>query len=72
MQCCEQVPLRGLNFHRTRQCTAVAKVERDGKCYCGIHDPVAKAERAAKLAPKKAATQNRRLAYYIAGLKSKS
>ena len=27
------------------QCTYKGKVERDGKWYCGIHDPVARAER---------------------------
>jgi len=61
-----------MNFHRTRQCTAIAKVERDGKCYCGVHDPVAKAERAVKLEPQKKATQARRLSLFIAGLKSKT
>ena len=30
-----------------RTCTKTAKVERDGKWYCGIHDPVARAEKAA-------------------------
>jgi len=61
-----------MNFHRTRQCTVIAKVERDGKCYCGVHDPVAKAKRAAKLEPQKKATQARRLSLFIAGLKPKT
>lgn len=29
-----------------RACTKTAKVERDGKWYCGVHDPVARAEKA--------------------------
>ncbi len=36
--------LRGVAF----PCPAAGKIERDGKWYCGIHDPVAIAERAAK------------------------
>ncbi len=34
--------------YRAYRCSAKAKVERDGKSYCGRHDPVAKAERDGK------------------------
>lgn len=33
---------------RGHPCAKPAKVERDGKWYCGVHDPAAKAERDAK------------------------
>jgi len=64
MKCCEQVPMKGMAIYRTRSCVNEAKVERNGCAYCGIHDPVAKAERAAKLAPKKAKTEANRRAMY--------
>lgn len=73
MMCCAQVPLRGMNFHRTRPCTNEGKVIReDGQCYCWVHDPVSKAERAAKLEPKKQATRNRNSVLYIAGLRRRN
>lgn len=36
-QCCNRVS----DGWHSRQCTRSAKVERDGKWYCGQHDPVA-------------------------------
>lgn len=71
MICCAQIPLRGMNFHRTRQCTRPGIVERDGMHYCGIHDPVAKAEKAAKLEPQKKATRARNTAMYVAMIRAK-
>ncbi len=62
--CCAGVPMR-LNFYRTRPCGCPAKVERDGKPYCGRHDPVAKAERAAKLEPQREATRERQMALFL-------
>jgi hypothetical protein len=42
-KCCASVwPSGGLRGH---PCGRTAKVERDGKWYCGIHDPVAQAKR---------------------------
>jgi hypothetical protein len=32
-------------------CNNKGKVQRDGKWYCGVHDPIAKAERAANRGP---------------------
>jgi hypothetical protein len=37
-RCCERVQGSGYN---SSQCSKNAKVERDGRHYCGIHDPVA-------------------------------
>ncbi len=35
--CCESVG----NYYNTHPCGNLAKVERNGKWYCGTHDPVA-------------------------------
>lgn len=44
--CCGQVALPGDKWRgRYKPCTHKAKVERDGKWYCGQHDPVAKKEK---------------------------
>lgn len=44
-KCCEKVH----EGYRTYGCRNKAKVERDGKFYCGVHDPEkAKAKRAAR------------------------
>ena len=47
--CCETVRA-GTDGWKTRYrtCTRKGSVERDGKWYCGQHDPQAKASRAAK------------------------
>jgi len=42
-KCCEQVYSGSPYFPYT--CGKTAKVERDGKHYCGIHDPVRRAEK---------------------------
>lgn len=40
-RCCEKVHNREASFDmRYEQCKHPGKVERDGKPYCGIHDPV--------------------------------
>ena len=44
--CCGNV-FRGGYSHYTSICGKNAKFERDGKWYCGTHDPVAKKEKAA-------------------------
>lgn len=69
MNCCANVPVQGLNFHRSRRCTNEAKVVRDGCHYCGVHDPIAKAEKAAKLQPKKDSRAKVQMAMFIASLK---
>lgn len=44
--CCEQIRIPGNKWRsRCKPCTHKAKVERDGKWYCGQHDPVAKKEK---------------------------
>ena len=48
-KCCEEV-FDSLTW-RNHPCNNKGKVERDGKWYCGTHDPVAKKERAAKRGP---------------------
>jgi hypothetical protein len=45
-QCREKVG----DWHLYR-CKNKGKVQRDGQWYCGVHDPIAKAERAAKRGP---------------------
>lgn len=45
-RCCSTVRTGG-SFHG-HQCTRNAKVERDGKPYCGSHDPVLMREKANK------------------------
>lgn len=46
-QCCADVRNDfGVGYHR---CQNNGKVERDGKWFCGIHDPVKVAERRAKI-----------------------
>jgi len=42
IKCCKQVYPAGMRFPRPRQCSVNASVERDGKWYCGTHDPVKK------------------------------
>ena len=37
-KCCAKIWEPGA--WRPRQCSKAAKVERDGKFYCGVHDPV--------------------------------
>lgn len=39
---CEGRVKMDLGFYRTRQCTRNATIERDGKHYCGQHDPLAR------------------------------
>ena len=39
--CCAMVITHGLNFLRKHHCRNKGSIERDGKLYCGIHDPVA-------------------------------
>jgi len=46
--CSAEVPMRGMNFHRTRSCKNKATVVRDGKHYCKIHDPKKVLERKKK------------------------
>jgi hypothetical protein len=47
--CCEQInKTPGSNWPRFGPCGRRAKVESDGKWYCGIHSPDAKAARDAK------------------------
>lgn len=41
-QCCKSIYRTG---YRGRQCAKSAKVEREGKWYCGTHDPEAVANR---------------------------
>lgn len=44
--CCEQIRIPGNKWRsRCKPCTHKAKVERDGKWYCGQHDPVARKEK---------------------------
>lgn len=40
-RCCEQI-FGDFTFH---QCSRTGSIEREGKWYCKIHDPIAKAER---------------------------
>lgn len=42
---CSVTPVPGFYGHR---CTLKGKVERDGKWFCGRHDPVARKERRAR------------------------
>lgn len=49
--CSEQAA--GWNGWNSHPCRNKGKVERDGKWWCGIHDPVAKDEREAKRGPAK-------------------
>ncbi len=50
--------------YRSHRCLRNAKIERDGKWYCGTHDPVAKKTRQAaidaRLKPKRDAENERR------------
>lgn len=46
-KCCARVHASG-GYVRGHQCGKAAKVVRDGKPYCGLHDPVAVKERRAK------------------------
>ena len=39
--CCGDVTVKMMAFYRTRVCGKTAKYERDGKWYCGVHDPEA-------------------------------
>src|SRR3990167_595936 len=43
-QCCQRVNDRGV-WHRAHQCPYKGVIERDGKRYCRIHDPVKVLER---------------------------
>lgn len=47
-QCCAMVRGEGQwgGFHK-HQCKKKPSIERDGKAYCKVHDPVARAEREA-------------------------
>lgn len=66
-RCCAEVVLRGMAFYRTRQCSAPGKVIREGKPYCGRHDPEAMTDRAKRLEPQKQATQARNRVLWMAG-----
>lgn len=44
-RCCATVYDHSMNFPRPKQCKRNAMVERDGKPYCGTHDPVSKQSR---------------------------
>lgn len=46
-QCSKTMPIKGVWGGR-RQCTNRGKVEREGKPYCGQHDPVAREARLQK------------------------
>lgn len=51
-QCCGQIR-RGSGYHiRHVQCEKTGKIERDGKWYCGTHDPVKRAEKRAAIQAK--------------------
>lgn len=39
-KCCKGVRISGLSFYREKPCGRTARVERDGKYYCLMHDPV--------------------------------
>lgn len=45
MKCCARVYPAEMRFPSPRPCHRNASIERDGKWYCGTHDPVKKAER---------------------------
>jgi uncharacterized Zn finger protein (UPF0148 family) len=64
-KCCESIR-EGVAWPRYHACGRSAKVERDGKWYCGIHDPVKRAEKAAVqhakwMAELEASTKKRKL-----------
>jgi hypothetical protein len=64
--CCEQVSDGG-QWPRFHNCTRKAKVTRDGKEYCGVHDPVARQEKFNESYKKHKARVNREAAMMVLG-----
>lgn len=66
MQCKEQVPIKGMNFYRTRQCKNNAV---NGTDFCKTHSPETKAKRIKEKekSQKKKAKLNK--AYHVAKLR---
>ena len=70
-QCSEYYLIKGLSC-RSRRCTNNAKVKRNGKWYCGIHDPEKVRERREKNEKKKMETLKRKNKLYLSYLKAKN
>jgi hypothetical protein len=62
---------RKLNFPRLKHCSKKAIVERDGKSYCGLHDPEAIKVRNVKNEERKKIKRDQKMKLYYAYLKLK-
>jgi len=60
-KCCVEIYDTSFNFPRSRQCRNNAIIKRNGKAYCGIHDPVRIAKKAAEKLQKHQKTQTKKI-----------
>lgn len=67
-QCQKQVPMRGMNFFRTRQCKNNAV---KGKSFCNIHTPEAEEKRTAEQKADRIKKDNLNRAHYLNKLRRK-
>ena len=70
-RCEHEVQIKGMNFFRLRQCKKTAVVERSGKWFCQIHDPIQVNKRQTQAKLKKEKTRKEDTNLYVAYLIAK-
>jgi len=68
-KCCKQVPIKGMNFYRTRQCKNNALEDSQ---YCAVHDPRRNEERQEKKEKRFEERTRKKVNLYLTRLKYKA